>query len=330
MDFYPLNRKPIEAAAEKRGLENSRLLRIALVAGMLVSGALNESADLNQGKLADYAPQGKLRFPDQKSLEVVTFNVAGRRNLDTQMHYIHDYIKPDFVCLQEVKESSVRRYMRSYPGYWGEYAMADSNVDFPDGFGDLIMSRYKPEEHPNMQQFEGDYDFAQFFKNILERSLGENIRKSYQERRAALAVSFKVPIDGGQTLPVHVINSHLAGDWGAGRQQFKSLKHFVDDESGGKNSFTIVCGDLNRQPNEVRKVFKAPGWYVPDIGPTSVASGNQIDYIITKPEKIKLNNSLIYAIGTTTMLKTVKTDHYAALATFNFIPFNKTLDFLAQ
>jgi hypothetical protein len=315
---------PRSAPKERRGWKQSRSLKWLLAASGITLGAANMGLSFNHGKLEHYPAHGMLEDPNYRSQTIVTANLAGISDLDKQLTYVGKEIKPAAICLEEVKQSDVGRYMSDLEGYSGEYAEADSSVDFPDGFGNLVLVRYPQTKPASMQQLDGDFGWQNFTTHIFSRSLGQNIRDSYSENRAAVAVHFNMPMKDGAQLPVDLIASHIAADSnsGVGRRQIISLKRFVDEESDSdQDSLAVVCGDLNRIPNQARKIFSFPTWEVPLIGPTSVNSGEQIDQIILKPE-IKGGNRDIarYVIAKTGLVHGLITDHRGAYATFTEVP----------
>jgi len=103
-------------APEQHRLRKRRKLAAVLAASAISLSVPNAGVNRDSEEPVHYLPVGEQTQPDQNSIVTITANVAGIGDLDSQLSYVHDQLNPDFVCLQEVNQSDVGRYMRAFPG----------------------------------------------------------------------------------------------------------------------------------------------------------------------------------------------------------------------
>lgn len=313
-DFYPI--QPIDNAKDRRGWRQSRLLRWSMAAGCCALGAANTGVTIDTGDIDIYDPVGHLRPENKqtkKSVTAVIFNFNNRRNLDQQLEYI-DSIQPDFILAQEVSQRNIKYYQKSsLRGYYVTFTSAGTLVGgFPGKFGDAIFSKYRPQGIA-WEQFQGGVQYDQLSSTAVVTSPFKTFSRARQENREATAVTFRVPFFKG-TLPVRVINTHIAGPYGVGDKEFEAVKEFTDGQMEGNKTLDIIGGDYNRDVAQVAEVFSSPKIVVSDFGGwTSVQNHKQIDHLMYE-RQINYDDRTWRILGKTAILP-VHTDHKAAMLT---------------
>lgn len=211
------------------------------------------------------------------SLRVLSWNTHHQDPSDYSglLDKLVDRYDPHVIMLQEVTSSQAD----VLPYYMNEWWVGKVTTDGRQrgGFANVIMSRNKPEDLTT-RSFSGSESFATLIKgaegltvDVAEavksrptpESLFQHTKKGWEENRAAMAVTVKVPFYDGSESEVRFIVSHIAGRSSnypdLHDKQFKAWAEF-GEENTKEGRLTVMCGDFNAPITEAVKMLLPYGF----------------------------------------------------------------------
>lgn len=218
----------------------------------------------------------------------------------------------DALNLQEVSATDKKKVVKSFPDWYVTYSVADKRTKaFSGGYGNVIMTRQKPRDIRS-RSFKGTElanTLGRTMKGVAtdtalattgDADFSETRKRAYEENRSALSLTVSEKI-GNSTQDIRLINTHLGVLSDINSLQFDSLLEFVADNDP-KDIPAVICGDLNREPEDVVPSLAKEQFITPVTNNTAENNTKTLDYCSYSTDGY-LGMGEVWALGSP------KTDH---------------------
>ncbi len=295
-------------ARGERGLSRRTILGLGCIATVTpLVGFVGWHTGGQSGQEKYYPPTEQRIVPLDS--ETVGLSLNAQKKLRALVPQLGDLIvkyDPDFINIQEATEGDTEYMSKVYEDW---HIMRVTTDTRQEGQANLIMTRQKPKDVETLViggpgTLETGWrivkgTFSSVFNSVKSgQTETKEFSEAFQESRASMAVTIDAVDQAGAQVEVRVVNGHISPHLDFKQQHIKENIRFLQDTSQ-RADIAVFCGDFNEVPGKILPAMNRIGFSAKLTAPTSVNSGDVIDYCFTP-------YGTVYE---TTALKNIGSDH---------------------